>query len=393
MVVPNRLLYSDGVGARIKQQLFADCNVHTIVRLPPGVFAPYTDLTTNLIFFEKTGRTRETWFYEISPPADRKKYSKTKPMHHEEFAECASWWGGGSREGRVENHHAWRVSIGDIEASGFNLDRKNPNGPEELSHHHPQELAEQLSTKTARIATLVEETYGPGMIEGALDVTPEVAQRVKELHWFASAEAFATLYPALVDQLLRRYSNASEPLSSLVDLVSDVVQPGEDPEPAAVFIGLQHLERHTGRVLGSLPVDTGDGPKQRFRPGDVLYPRLRPYLNKAWAADRNGLCSVDQYVLRPRNGVSPEGLAHAMRGATFLSKAVAFTSSLQLPRIRKKDLMSIEVPVIEASRQMDVVGELEATRERITQLMDLCGERAAWAEALIASVREHAVSG
>src|SRR6266568_1115781 len=85
MVVPNGFLFGDGVAARVKERLLTECNLHTVVRLPSGVFAPYTDIPTNLIFFEKVGRTKEVWFYEIWPPEGRRKYSKTKPMGFEEF--------------------------------------------------------------------------------------------------------------------------------------------------------------------------------------------------------------------------------------------------------------------------------------------------------------------
>ena len=67
IVVPNGLLFGGGVGARIKQQLLTDCNLHTVVRLPDGVFEPYTAIPSNLLFFDKTGPTREVWFYEIPP--------------------------------------------------------------------------------------------------------------------------------------------------------------------------------------------------------------------------------------------------------------------------------------------------------------------------------------
>ena len=104
IVVPNGVLFGDGVGARIKQQLLTECNLHTVVRLPDGVFEPYTAIPSNLLFFEKTGRTKEVWFYEVPPPEGRKKYSKTKPMRFEEFADCQSWW-----MQREENERAWRV--------------------------------------------------------------------------------------------------------------------------------------------------------------------------------------------------------------------------------------------------------------------------------------------
>jgi type I restriction enzyme M protein len=152
VVVPNGLLFGDGVGSRIKRQLLTECNLHTIVRLPDGVFEPYTAIPSNLLFFEKTGRTKEVWFYEIPPPEGRKKYSKTKPMRFEEFADCQAWWGK-----RVENERAWRVAVGVIEEAGYGLDHRNPNRSQDLAHHPPQELLEELLATEHEILGLLEQ--------------------------------------------------------------------------------------------------------------------------------------------------------------------------------------------------------------------------------------------
>jgi type I restriction enzyme M protein len=152
IVVPNGVLFADGVGVRIKQQLLTECNLHTVVRLPNGVFAPYTAIPSNLLFFDKTGRTKATWFYEIPPPETRKNYSKTKPMRFEEFADCQAWW-----PDRTENERAWRVSVADLESSGFNLDLKNPNRPDDLAHRPPEELLAELLSTEREILELLEE--------------------------------------------------------------------------------------------------------------------------------------------------------------------------------------------------------------------------------------------
>jgi type I restriction enzyme M protein len=156
MVVPNGLLFGDGVAARIKQRLLEECNVHTIVRLPEGVFAPYTPIATNLMFFEKTGRTRDIWYYEIQPPDGQKRYSKTRPMRFEEFADCQRWWGGPTREGRVETPNAWRVPIGIIQEQCLNLDRRNPNGTGDLTHRDPRELIGDLVAVQREILSVLE---------------------------------------------------------------------------------------------------------------------------------------------------------------------------------------------------------------------------------------------
>jgi type I restriction enzyme M protein len=159
MIVPNSLLFGDGVAARVKERLLSECNLHTIVRLPPGAFAPYTDIPTNLLFFEKTGRTRDVWFYELPPPERRKKYSKTRPIRSEEFAACRAWWGGSARESRVETEWAWQVPIGEIEARGYNLDLKNPR-QEDLTHRPPTELVTELVQAEHEMLGALEEIGG-----------------------------------------------------------------------------------------------------------------------------------------------------------------------------------------------------------------------------------------
>ena len=167
MVVPNGFLFGDGVAARVKERLLRECNVHTIVRLPSGAFAPYTDIPSNLVFFEKTGRTKEVWFYEISPPQGRKKYSKTRPMQFEEFADCQEWWAVANRADRMESEFAWRVPIDEIEADGFNLDRKNPNRPA---------LADQ--PPAALISELIEHEHG--MLRVLEQIRDELSVNVSE---------------------------------------------------------------------------------------------------------------------------------------------------------------------------------------------------------------------
>lgn len=106
VVVPNGTLFGDGICARIKEELLRDFNLHTVVRLPQGVFAPYTDIPANLIFFDRQGPTREIWYYELPLPEGRKKYTKTTPLQFDEFADCLAWW-----NQQQENDRAWRVDF------------------------------------------------------------------------------------------------------------------------------------------------------------------------------------------------------------------------------------------------------------------------------------------
>ena len=133
VVLPDGFLFGEGVKTAIKKKLIEDFNLHTIVRLPNGVFAPYTNITTNLLFFEKPDYkeegeivTKEVWFFEHPLPKGYKTYAKTKPIKHSEFDLEKSWW-----NERCENEYAWRVDVNDIIKSNYNLDIKNPNKQEE----------------------------------------------------------------------------------------------------------------------------------------------------------------------------------------------------------------------------------------------------------------------
>ncbi|MFN9542642.1 MAG: class I SAM-dependent DNA methyltransferase, partial [Alphaproteobacteria bacterium] len=152
VVVPNGTLFGDGVCARIKEELLKDFNLHTIVRLPNGVFAPYTGIPTNILFFDRSGPTKEVWYYEQPLPEGRKNYTKTQPMQFEEFRACMAWWGK-----REENDQAWRVSVKELLEAGCNLDRKNPRGKVDFEHLPPDQLADDILQKELRIAELMRE--------------------------------------------------------------------------------------------------------------------------------------------------------------------------------------------------------------------------------------------
>jgi type I restriction enzyme M protein len=150
VVVPNGTLFGDGVCGRIKQEMLKDFNLHTIVRLPNGVFAPYTGIPTNLLFFDRNGPTKDVWFFEHPLPEGRKNYTKTQPVQFEEFAPLIAWWGK-----RKTNDQAWKVSAKEILANGCNLDRKNPSAKDDITHLPPEQLAASILEKEKRIAEIM----------------------------------------------------------------------------------------------------------------------------------------------------------------------------------------------------------------------------------------------
>jgi type I restriction enzyme M protein len=159
IVLPDGTLFGGDTKTKIKEKLLQDCNLHTVVRLPKSVFAPYTGIRTNLLFFEKGEPTKDVWFYEHSIPEGQKAYNKTKPIRIEEFALLKEWWG--SRE---ENEQSWRVTIAEIRDRNFNLDFNNPNtveaalqDPDELLIEY-REALQEVEDLTSRISVALRDS-------------------------------------------------------------------------------------------------------------------------------------------------------------------------------------------------------------------------------------------
>jgi type I restriction enzyme M protein len=152
VVLPDGFLFGEGVATRIKETLLEKCNLHTIVRLPNGVFAPYTGIKTNLLFFQKGKPTKEVWYFEHPYPDGVKSYNKTKPINIKEFDSEKAWW-----NNREENQYAWKVSIDAIKDRNFNLDIKNPNLVEDRDEYTSNELMELLDESFSKSHKLLQE--------------------------------------------------------------------------------------------------------------------------------------------------------------------------------------------------------------------------------------------
>lgn len=163
VVLPDGFLFGEGMKTRLKEKLLTECNLHTIVRLPNGVFNPYTGIKTNILFFTKKPEseqpaTKEIWFYEHPYPEGVKNYNKSKPMRFEEFAPVIAWWGSEEDgfKSREENEQAWKVTIETVFDRNQNLDIKNPHIGEQVSHN-PDELLRQYQEQQQAITDLREQ--------------------------------------------------------------------------------------------------------------------------------------------------------------------------------------------------------------------------------------------
>lgn len=155
IVLPDGSLTGDGVKARIRQEWLKECNLHTIIRLPNSVFAPYATVATNLLFFTKGSPTKEIWYYEHKLPETQKSYSKTKPINIKEFGSIKKWW-----DKRIESDVAWKVNIAEIEKRNFDLDIKNPNKIEEKQEFSSAELIKMLEDSFDETKKILAEIKG-----------------------------------------------------------------------------------------------------------------------------------------------------------------------------------------------------------------------------------------
>lgn len=135
VVLPDGFLFGEGIKGRIKELLLKKCDLHTIIRLPNGVFAPYTGIKTNLLFFTKGQPTETIWFYEHPYPEGRKNYSKTKPIQIEEFDAEKAWWGTevNSFAEREENEQAWKIDFKSKKEAALAQAKPHWNKAEELN--------------------------------------------------------------------------------------------------------------------------------------------------------------------------------------------------------------------------------------------------------------------
>ena len=151
IILPDGFLFgTDNAKMAIKKKLMGEFNLHTIIRMPHSVFAPYTSITTNILFFDHTGPTKETWFYRLDMPEGHKNFSKTKPMKLEHFDPAIKWWND-RQEINVDGFDkAKKYSAEEIAARNYNLDLCGyPHEEEEILP--PKELIQQYQKKRASL--------------------------------------------------------------------------------------------------------------------------------------------------------------------------------------------------------------------------------------------------
>ena len=168
VIMPDGFLFgSDNPKINLKKKLLENYNLHTIVRLPSSCFSPYTSITTNILFFNNDGPTKETWFYRLDMPSDRKHFSKTKPMERKHFEEIDNWWNNRVeiKDKDTDTYKAKAYSPAEIEARGYDIDLcgyptevKEILSPEDTMRNfieHRTALNEKLDKQLAEIQKIL----------------------------------------------------------------------------------------------------------------------------------------------------------------------------------------------------------------------------------------------
>lgn len=151
VILPDGFLFgADNAKVAIKKKLFSEFNLHTVIRLPHSVFAPYTSITTNILFFDHTTPTEETWFYRLDMPKGYKNFSKTKPMELKHFESVMKWWNDREEINEDGFDKAKKFSVEEIIAKNYNIDLCGyPHEEEEILP--PKELIQQYQEKRSSL--------------------------------------------------------------------------------------------------------------------------------------------------------------------------------------------------------------------------------------------------
>lgn len=165
IVLPEGVLFRGDAFGQVKKELLGEYNLHTVVSLPPGVFANVTASgqgpKTNLLFFDRTGPTKDTWYYELQPPPGTK-YTKANPIQDEHLEDAWAKW-----QNRALSENSWVVPVQELVARGYDLTAKNPNRKEDYVHRRPEELVADILEKEQQIAAILAKVQG--LLEGNSD--------------------------------------------------------------------------------------------------------------------------------------------------------------------------------------------------------------------------------
>jgi len=345
MVLPNGTpLSGDGVPMQVRKQLVNEFNLHTIVRLAPGTFAPYTNLEANLLFFDKTTSTTDVWYYEMPLPAGRKVYTKTRPMLFEEFQACVDWW-----DNRRPTPCAWKVSVDELAASAYDFERRNPNGADE---HLPslRKVMTSISSSGDAIGTRIHTMQALLPRSLMLDTEPDSYR------------------------LSQGYSKW--PLRTIIHAGIQVNNESRNPvrdSPTEDFFYIDLGTVNHG-VIGTPKKIQGINAPSRARrvmhSGDVLFSTVRPYLNGhavVPAEFDNQICSTGFAVLSCPDEIVPEFLLLALMSPYVIWQCRAAMRGGHYPAMKDDKIKKLLIPIPPRGEQERMISAIYSLQSQLSE--------------------------
>jgi type I restriction enzyme M protein len=339
MVVPEGLLFRGGAFATVKRELLERFNLHTVVSLPPGTFAPYSDVKTALLFFERPGPTRETWYYELPLPRELKKFSKGSPIQDEHFEQAWGLWviwdayrhASGPRPAPTDD--SWIVPLAEIKKRDYDLTTRNPRGQRATTYRHPADIAAALWQREGEI----------------LEISAELLTMVKTGEAAALTEACE--WKPLADPGVAEITMGQSP-------------PSRTYNDQGVGLPFFQGKADFGE-LHPTPRQWCTTPTKTAQPGDVLISVRAPVgptnlcaetccIGRGLAAIRPGTQMEPRFLLFVMRALEPE-IARQGQGSTFAG-------------ITKQDLEVLQVPVPALDEQRRIVAYLEGLQGRLAEL-------------------------
>jgi type I restriction enzyme M protein len=276
LVVPDGMLFANGVMPRVREKLLEECDVHTIVRLPGGVFAPYSGIRASVIFLTRGRPTKEIWYYDHRHPDGLRSYSRKLPLKSEDFDPLRAFW-----NAREESDTAFRVPVDAIKANDFNLAAVNPREvtlttrtKNVLLADEVVELPRMTQSDAERLVRSVEPAQSVAALHGSVRVR---GLRLRDYRGFAAVDlelpktgstVLIGINGAGKSTLLDAIAQVLSPLATLVSggaaryaeiqISSQDVRFGEDLARAGMTLDiegeLQHWELRANRAKGTITV-------------------------------------------------------------------------------------------------------------------------------------------
>ena len=343
VVVPNGTLFDDGVCARIKEEVLINFNLHTIVRLPKGVFAPYTGIPTNLLFFDRAHPTKEIWFYEIPLPDGRKNYTKTKPMKFEEFSDCIKWFHPIAE--RQENEYAWKVNVKDVlkydeedRITSVDLDIKNPNSAKTLERLPPMEIADGIIRKEQGILELMEEIRSECLSVYSDVLKPNEGWTVKHISELCEKPQYGYTASAANEQIGPHLLRITDIQNGSVNW--ETVPYCECPKPQ----------------------------KYILQKDDILFARTGP-TGKSFLVEECPTAVFASYLIRLRvcRWVTPQYLYAFFQSPDYWAQVSASTSVSAQSNCNATKLANLKVPIPPLEQQQSIVAYLDNFQEQMQE--------------------------